>query len=118
MLEFRMSVDRDSQERQMTGIIVGVDGSDQSHSSVEEAEEKVVEEFVAKVASATGESGLDITVAVAAGDPAEELLRAARNADMLVVGSRGSGGFARLLLGSVSGKLAHHAACPVVIVPC
>jgi nucleotide-binding universal stress UspA family protein len=48
--------------------------------------------------------------------PARLLLDAARNADLLVVGSRGRGGFAGLLLGSVSQQLAQHAPCPVVIV--
>jgi len=54
---------------------------------------------------------------VAMGDAAEELVRASRDADLLVVGSRGSGGFAKLLVGSVSSQVTHHAACPVVIVP-
>ena len=51
------------------------------------------------------------------GLPAEELMKAAEGADMLVVGARGAGGFARLHLGSVSTQLTHHAHCPVVVIP-
>ena len=51
------------------------------------------------------------------GIPASELIKAAREADMLVVAARGSGGFARLLLGSVATQLSHHSRCPLVIVP-
>jgi nucleotide-binding universal stress UspA family protein len=54
---------------------------------------------------------------VVRGTSAEELLGAARDADMIVVGSRGAGGFARLLLGSVCTQIAHHAHCPVAIIP-
>jgi nucleotide-binding universal stress UspA family protein len=46
----------------------------------------------------------------------ETLIEAAKGADMLVVGSRGRGGFRGLLLGSVSQQIAHHGTCPVVIV--
>src|SRR6266571_27368 len=47
----------------------------------------------------------------------EELINAAKDADMLVVGSRGAGGFTQLMMGSVASQVAHHAYCPVLIVP-
>ncbi|MFF7236704.1 universal stress protein [Streptomyces collinus] len=50
------------------------------------------------------------------GNAADVLLRAAEGAEALVVGSRGRGGFARALLGSVSQHVSQHASCPVVIV--
>jgi len=56
-------------------------------------------------------------VLAAIGIPAEELLNAAASADMIVVGSRGAGGFKRLLMGSVAAQVTHHAHCPVVVIP-
>jgi nucleotide-binding universal stress UspA family protein len=49
--------------------------------------------------------------------PARALLDTAKGADLLVVGCRGRGGFAGMLLGSVSQKVLHHAPCPVVVIP-
>lgn len=59
----------------------------------------------------------EVTVRAVNGLPAQELLSAAEGAEMLVVGSRGAGGFTRLLMGSVSSQVAHHATCPVVVIP-
>jgi nucleotide-binding universal stress UspA family protein len=61
-------------------------------------------------------NGVAIERQVSEGAPATVLVDESRHADLLVVGSRGHGGFAGLLLGSVSQQCAHHAACPVVIV--
>ena len=71
--------------------------------------EDVLKEFA-------GSQKPSVTVRAVTGTPADELLAAAEGADMLVVGARGAGGFKRLLLGSVSTQVTHHAHCPVVVV--
>ena len=72
----------------------------------------------AKAAAQLGEATpVPVTVQAVNGFAARELIKASRDADLLVVGSRGGGGFARLMLGSITGKVMHHAHCPVVVVP-
>ena len=58
-----------------------------------------------------------VTVKAAHGFPVEELINAGKDADMIVLGSRGAGGFTRLMMGSVAGQVAQHAYCPVLLVP-
>jgi nucleotide-binding universal stress UspA family protein len=62
------------------------------------------------------DAGLVIDAVVPEQSPTAALLEAAEGADLLVVGSRGHGGFASLLLGSVSTQLAQHAPCPITII--
>lgn len=59
---------------------------------------------------------VDTAPEVARMRPAEALLEASRSAELIVVGSRGRGGFSSLLLGSVSRKVLHRSHCPVVVV--
>jgi nucleotide-binding universal stress UspA family protein len=72
--------------------------------------DETLKEVVADADSVTIERRVD------QGAPAAVLVEESRGAELLVVGSRGHGGFAQLLLGSVSQQCAQHAFCPVVIV--
>jgi nucleotide-binding universal stress UspA family protein len=141
----------------MTGIIVGIDGSDDSQRALDWAvheagvhqlpltvlsvyrttvgswggpatypqnielssdARKDADDAAGKaLANAAGVRPESVTVRAACGIPAEELVAASRGADMVVVGARGNGGFARMLLGSVSSHVVHHAHCPVVVIP-
>lgn len=70
------------------------------------------------LATAFGDRHPDgLRASVREGHPAQMLIDASVDADMLVVGKRGHGGFVGLLLGSVSTYCAAHATCPVVVVP-
>jgi nucleotide-binding universal stress UspA family protein len=85
-------------------------GFNDIHRAAEELLEELIVDLGAEV------DGLDIERRVVEGDPADVLIHTVTERDLLVVGSRGHGGFAGLLLGSVSQRCAHHAPCPVVIV--
>ena len=88
----------------------------QDSKDVEE-ERQGAEEMTLKVTSQLGEARpASVTVRAVSGFPAQELIEASRGADLMVVGSRGAGGFVKLVAGSVSNQVVHHAHCPVVVV--
>jgi nucleotide-binding universal stress UspA family protein len=71
----------------------------------------------AGVAAARAAGAVSVSGTVHRGSAAEHLVAASKSADLVVVGSRGRGGFVGLLLGSVAQQVASHTACPVVVVP-
>jgi nucleotide-binding universal stress UspA family protein len=89
----------------------------QEHAHAMQAREAAQDATDKALAHAGDAHPKSVTVDALGGIPAEELVNASRDADMIVVGSRGTGGFARLLLGSVGSQVVHHAHCPIVIIP-
>jgi nucleotide-binding universal stress UspA family protein len=75
---------------------------------------KILAEAIASAADASDQER--ITQVVTEGSAAQVLIEQADGADLLVVGSRGHGGFTEALLGSVSQHCVHHSRCPVVII--
>jgi nucleotide-binding universal stress UspA family protein len=89
---------------------------DEVRQALQEAAERLVTETLRAVAG-DGGPGIEVRREVVEATPAPALIELAEGADLLVVGSRGRGGFRGLHLGSVGSQCAHHAPCPVAIVP-
>jgi nucleotide-binding universal stress UspA family protein len=141
----------------MPGILVGIDGSDNSRKALEwavreagvrgtsltvlavhqvasnhwtgdperyptdapetDTVRQAAEEAVQKAVSQVGPPApTSVTVRAVSGVAAHELVDASADADLLVVGSHGGGGFARMLVGSVTSQVVSHAQSPVVVI--
>jgi nucleotide-binding universal stress UspA family protein len=95
-------------ERPVTGS-TGKDYYEQVEAEAREFMEGVM-------SSAPSTDGLEVEWLAVPGNPAEVLIEASRGAALLVVGSRGVGGFMGLMMGSVSTQCVHHSHCPVLVV--
>ena len=82
-------------------------------SAIRSGAQAVIDEAVERVKK----SGVAVTSSLETGDPAGVLVDLSEEATLAVVGTRGGGGFADRLLGTVSSALPAHAKCPVVVVP-
>lgn len=93
--------------------------ADLPQADAEEAARKTAEAIALQGAehAADVEPGIPVTAQVVAGYAGRVLARAGHDADLLVVGSRGGGGFPGMLLGSVSMRVVAGACCPVIVVP-
>lgn len=97
-------------------VMAGYESAMMDPAPFEAGAEKLLEDVVLEVVQ-TGDERDKVTLRALSGPSAEILLAEAAGADLLVVGSRGHGGFVGLLLGSVTNAIVHHATCPTVVVP-
>lgn len=80
--------------------------------------EAAAAEVITDMVSAVDTEGVQkVVTTVACGGAAADLVDAAENAQLVVVGTKGVGGFRGMLMGSVCHSVAHHAPCPVVVIP-
>jgi nucleotide-binding universal stress UspA family protein len=84
-----------------------------SDDELREASAQVLDEALEAVG---GAGGVEVSTHVGAGGPASVLVETAKDAELLVIGSRGLGGFRGMLLGSVTQQVIAHAPCPVVVI--
>jgi len=90
-------------------------GDDEAQvQKIAEAAKAETEKVLAGLGDSRPES---VTVRAVHGYPAEELIQAGADADMIVLGTGGVGGWSQQLIGSVATKVVHHATTPVLIVP-
>ena len=104
------------QDPTQTGYMYGYITTAAEDESYAEITQKILEATVSEI-RAEFDQPVEIQTHVLSGYPALLLPHAARDADLLVVGSRGHGAFAGMLLGSVSQHCVQHPTCPVVVIP-
>jgi len=150
-----MSDETPAAAEKIEGIVVGVDGSQQSRCALKWAEKEArrrgsvlnivsaytipvfaassmdagystldddlirggAEDIVRQAREELGDTDVPVRTYIESGDPAGVLLDLSTDADLVVVGTRGRGGFVGRLLGSVSSALPAHSKCPTVVVP-
>lgn len=98
------------------GMAVGMDGA-ALQDQLRLAAEELVKAAGDTVATLTSGTPVHLRTTVAQGHASQVLLDAAQGATLLVVGARGAGALTRLLLGSTSTAVVHHARLPVTVVP-
>lgn len=98
-----------------TGYAYGYESDEELADRARQAAQEQVDKIFAQLDEASRPTSVAVRAVV--GLPVDRLLNAASGADMIVLGSRGAGGFRKRLLGSVAQQVTHHVHVPVVIIP-
>ena len=101
----------------IVGYFGGVVTSAEDLALTEEVQTAVKAEAEKVLTELSGPHPESVTVKAVHSFPVEELINASKEAELIVLGSRGAGGFTRLMLGSTADQVARHAHCPVTNVP-
>jgi nucleotide-binding universal stress UspA family protein len=96
----------------MAAVLTGSTGKDY----YEQVENEARELLQGLVAAAPSTKGVEVEWVAVPGNPSEVLIEASQDAVMLVVGSRGGGGFMGLVMGSVSTQCVQYSHCPVLVI--
>jgi nucleotide-binding universal stress UspA family protein len=97
-------------------VVFSPEDIDRIESAAQAEAEGIIESALGRIGRKPAE-GVEIERVPIVGGAAQTLIEAGRDGELLVLGSRGHGGFVGLLLGSVSQQCAQHPPCPVVILP-
>ena len=101
----------------IVGYFGGVVTTQHDLELTEQAQAAVKAEADKVLAELNGPHPESVTVKAVHSFPVGELVNSSKEADLIVLGSRGAGGFSRLMLGSTADQVVRHAHCPVTIVP-
>jgi nucleotide-binding universal stress UspA family protein len=101
----------------MVGYFGGIVTTAHDQELTDEVQAVVTAETDKVLTGLNGPHPESVTVKAMNSFPVAELINASKDADLVVLGSRGAGGFTRLMLGSTADQVVRHAHCPVTIVP-
>ncbi len=94
----------------------GLEGIEVSQEQIQQQLEKSAEEMVEEYKKISMNNGIDAKSGIILGNPANEIIEASKDYDLIVMGTHGKGGLLHLLIGGTAEKVVRHACCPVFLI--
>jgi len=96
--------------------IPGMEGIDMPEEQIKEQIEEYTEKLLEEYTEIFKKAGMEVRSDVVHGNPANEIIEASRDFDLIVMGTHGRGGLFHLLIGGTAEKVVRHACCPVFLI--